>query len=800
MLLICISVVYAAIPSGYYNSAEDLSGTSLRLALHNIIDDHIKVSYTPGVWNAFGTTDLKDNGKVWDMYTHIEWTYQTDQQTTGSTMAGSYNREHSWPKSWFGDDNRESYYGYTDLYHLYPVQGTSNSTRNNNPYGEVGVATYTSANGSKSGSARDGLGYSGTVFEPIDEYKGDLARTYFYMCTRYYTEDANWSDVEMSNKTELKPWALDMLLEWHENDPVSQKELDRIEAVFAIQENRNPFIDHPEYVQAIWDPNWSGISVPVATAATSVDETGFTANWETVNTATGYYLYVSGSSDFASHVGTYNEKDMGNTTSASVSGLTHSSTYYYRVKAYNDSYSSTYSNTITANTDLILSSPTAQAASSVGITNFTANWTSVDNASSYLLDVSTQSDFSTFVSTYEQKNTGNVSSYAVSGLNSNTPYYYRVMAIAATDSSELSNTISITTNSPSDGGVFISEYIEGSSYNKAIEIFNNTGAAIDLSQLTLSLCPNGAATPEKNMTFSGTLENRAAYVVCHKSSDADILAVANKIEDPASVIYFNGDDVVQLYYNGELVDCIGNAPHPNDNYFVKDVTLVRKAEYISGSTTYSETEWDSYAKDTFSYLGSHTAAEAATPIVLSDFTARYEGESVILDWTTASELENAHFNIYRNDSLINSVLGSGTSSETHSYSYTDSLCTVGSNTYCLASYSYSNVETRFDSMTCTVMIQSTDIADLPGSFYLGSPYPNPFNPITHLPLDLEKNTDVSIQVYSLEGKSVMKTKTLSLSAGSHDLVVDGSKLTTGIYIVSVSTDDTVRRQKISLVK
>jgi hypothetical protein len=126
--------------------------------------------------------------------------------------------------------------------------------RNDYPYGEVTNPTWTSMNGSKIGPCV-APGYTGKVFEPIDEYKGDLARTYFYMSTRYYTEDNGWPGSDAATGSQLKTWALQMMLLWNSQDPVSQKETDRNNAAYLIQDNRNPFIDHPEYAQEIWGAN-----------------------------------------------------------------------------------------------------------------------------------------------------------------------------------------------------------------------------------------------------------------------------------------------------------------------------------------------------------------------------------------------------------------------------------------------------------------------------------------------------------------------------------------------------------------
>ena len=181
----------------------------------------------------------------------------TDQCGQYSKEGDCYNREHSFPKSWFGGKVEPMN---SDGHHLYATDGYVNAKRSNWPFGEVGSATYTSSNGSKVGSAASSLGYSGTVFEPIDEFKGDLARAYFYMATRYENEIANWegnSDnsnavLNGTNTTVFEPWVLAMLKRWHANDPVDQKEIDRNNAVYNFQGNRNPYVDHPEFVNMVW--------------------------------------------------------------------------------------------------------------------------------------------------------------------------------------------------------------------------------------------------------------------------------------------------------------------------------------------------------------------------------------------------------------------------------------------------------------------------------------------------------------------------------------------------------------------
>jgi len=251
-----MSISVAQIPAGYYNGTSGLQGNSLKAELQHIIRGHNKRSYNQ-LWTDFQTTDVKSNGKVWDMYSDVpsgtpsyEFTFSSDQCGNYTGEGSCYNREHSLPKSWWGGAQDTMY---SDLFHLVPTDGYVNSKRSNHPFGEVGSATWTSTNGCMVGTSNY-PGYSGTVFEPIDDYKGDFARNYFYMATRYMSKFSSWNS-DMIAGNDFSTWALNMLIDWHNNDPVSQKELDRNDDIYGIQGNRNPFIDHPEWVADIWNPS-----------------------------------------------------------------------------------------------------------------------------------------------------------------------------------------------------------------------------------------------------------------------------------------------------------------------------------------------------------------------------------------------------------------------------------------------------------------------------------------------------------------------------------------------------------------
>jgi endonuclease I len=252
--ILITTVASAQIPPGYYNSAQGLTGSSLKIALHNIIDNHTQISYN-NLWTAFQKTDRKPNGKVWDMYSDVpggtlpyQYSFVSDQCGNYSGEGNCYNREHSWPKSWFNDVAGP----YSDLFHVVATDGYVNNRRDNYPFGNVAAPTWTSLNGSKLGPCSN-LGYNQVVFEPIDEYKGDFARGYFYMSTRYYSEDATWTNSPATNKSTILPWQMNVLLQWHHLDPVSAKEIARNDSIYyRFQHNRNPFIDNPQWADSIW--------------------------------------------------------------------------------------------------------------------------------------------------------------------------------------------------------------------------------------------------------------------------------------------------------------------------------------------------------------------------------------------------------------------------------------------------------------------------------------------------------------------------------------------------------------------
>ena len=270
------SVTPAASLPTYYQDINGKSGKTLFDAVHVVA----KVGYSSlgynGLWTAYKTTDKRANGKVWDMYSDCDWTFGSDQCGSYSSECDCYNREHSIPKSWFGGSDSQNTPG-TDIFHVVPTDGQVNGRRSSYAFGEVSSASYT-YDGAKLGSAKSITIVNGStiagdegkviscsaskVFEPRDEYKGDFARGYFGTMIKWANGDyqaftsGDGSKIFSSNYSTgafgLTQYGVALLMKWHRQDPVSQKEIDRNNGIQQTQGNRNPFIDYPYLAEYIW--------------------------------------------------------------------------------------------------------------------------------------------------------------------------------------------------------------------------------------------------------------------------------------------------------------------------------------------------------------------------------------------------------------------------------------------------------------------------------------------------------------------------------------------------------------------
>lgn len=298
----------------YYQSIDGTSGKQLLHAIQQVA----KLGYRTtdfrydSVWLAFQHTDMRPDGWVWEIYSDCQFEYEKDR-TSNTTQTGEckgYNREHAMCQSWFSEydlqgnkmsSSKKNSPG-SDIFHIYPTSYGMNSRRGNRPYGEVANAQFTSGNGTEYGApvttlsiensvagvyVEGTINMSTNVLEPADEYKGDIARSYFGTMVKWAGEWA-FNRVDLArvifdatidadthygpeNNYGLTEYGLAMLLKWHRQDPVSQKEVDRNNGIQLTQGNRNPFIDYPYLVEFIWG-EMSGETLDIKELLCSVDE------------------------------------------------------------------------------------------------------------------------------------------------------------------------------------------------------------------------------------------------------------------------------------------------------------------------------------------------------------------------------------------------------------------------------------------------------------------------------------------------------------------------------------------------
>ncbi|UOE39460.1 endonuclease [Chryseobacterium oryzae] len=365
-------MVSAQAPSGYYNGTSGLTGYALKSKLHEIISNKFVNWHYGDLPNFYNQTDLDkyyDHGPsnttiLLDIYSEIpngpdlyEYT-SANVASSASAEGAGYNREHMMPQSTFNGN----YPMYSDIFYIIPADAYINQRRSNYPYGIANSTIYnTFSNGSKIGnSGIPNYPYASRVYEPIDEFKGDVARSLLYFVVRYEGK-LNSFNYDYSSSSTITPAndqcpldgteerAFDnayiaMLLQWHQQDPVSQREIDRNNAVYNLQKNRNPFIDNPSWVNDIWGQTPDNIAPQSPQNLTVTQNSAYfnTLSWSPSSSSDviGYKIYQNGVL-----IGSTRE------TTFSADHLNPSTSYTYTVKAYDNGYLlSADSNSISATT------------------------------------------------------------------------------------------------------------------------------------------------------------------------------------------------------------------------------------------------------------------------------------------------------------------------------------------------------------------------------------------------------------------------------------------------------------------
>ena len=560
LIFLSMQLVISQVPPGYYNAARNQKKDALKTSLYQLAYPIRVLNYGSGsgaTWEGFYQTDRNSDGSVVDMYSSIV------RYFNGYNGVADMHIEHSFPKSWWGGVNN---YAYRDLFHLFPSDGTTNSTKNNHPLGEI-YSTPSFNNGvSKIGTNGFGGVYTGTCFEPSNQYKGDFARAYFYIVTVHENLSSAWNSpmLQKNKYPTWTPWALQLLTKWHQQDPVSLKERLRQEAVYKIQGNRNPFIDYPDLVSYIWGKDTVSVFPfeDVAESFISSPNRGTALNY-------GVILKASSKSEIVA-----------------VKGQNMTSTLTFSMKKnVGFSVSPTSTTATQANSGLNINITFSPAQTGVFVDTLVINGGGL--TSPFLIPLRGQAAGELMV--LEPEIT--------------TPVGTTLNWIA--DPLATQYMVKVKQGSQLAGNLMISAYFEGSSNNKAIELFNGTGQSVNLSNYVLRKQSNGAGDFEAAYPLSGQLAANGSFLLVHRFATADspLKLMATAMTD--SVLNFNGNDAVALFHHGILVDMVGVENGGDALVWGVDKTLIRRNEITHPTRYFNSDDWITDGKDSTRYLKNH---------------------------------------------------------------------------------------------------------------------------------------------------------------------------------------------------
>ncbi len=608
---------FSQIPAGYYDSASGLGGEGLKTALYNIIKGHREYEYssdTTDVWDILKETDKDPNNSANVIEIYTGWSVDAAQEWNNGN---GWSREHVWSKS-HGQFDPEVYGpgAGTDVHHLRPSDPSANTAKNNRWFAEGGTE-YLST-----GCFYDDLLWT---WEPRDEVKGDVARMMFYMATRYKGEN-NEPDLELINyfpadhNTHDPVYALlDDLLSWNQSDPVDDWERNRNNIIYSdYQHNRNPFIDHPEWAECIWNNNCSGLwfsSYPVKTAT---DRTSYSyavsasCSMDSVLTISidsvppAWLTFSSLTSELRS-------------ATASLTGspaLSDTGTYtiYLKLKNGQDSISQIFDITVSdGNPIAFTSDPVTDA-----VTNelYTYNITvSGDAGANFTL---TGTELPAWLSLTE--NTG--ATAILTGTPSVTGIDNVILTVTDDTKKTITQEFEINVSAQEDANrIIISQYYEGLSNDKYIELTNVGNADVDLSTYYLgrwSTTDLPAGPYANGDALSGTI-NAGQTLIYENASAVNPAYAHSSAYASTSATYYNGDDPVALLRYGDTwedrVDCIyasiAGGKWGLDNGFYRNPDVLagnKNMSVLDGTGEWTEItieQADTAINGTSEYLGYH---------------------------------------------------------------------------------------------------------------------------------------------------------------------------------------------------
>ncbi|ARV06036.1 hypothetical protein BTO04_04670 [Polaribacter sp. SA4-10] len=660
----------------YYNDVDlTLAGIQLKdeLAAKTIAAHTNILPYTsssPDTWDAVIATDAYVNASFQgDVILFYGWENGSDSDITndysrderlqdiGDGDSFVWNREHVFPKSLANPPLDTDIPGpATDAHHLRAADRTRNSTRNNRKYGRG------TGNSKFSTDTFPGLdGPNTSAWYPGDEWKGDAARMLMYMYIHYGSVCLP-SDVGVGSNEFTEDNMIDLFLQWNVDDPVSDIEIARNTyhentTNGAAQGNRNPFIDNPYLATRIWGGNsaedrWDyykktdieAPTTPSNVTLSNIDLNSIDISWNpsTDNKGvTGYNVFVDGVLEAQT-----------TNTNVTISDLNTNTTYSFTILAKDlINNMSPLSAAVNGTTDGDTQAPTIP--SNVLVSN--------ETDSSFKVSWSASTDNNS-ISGYEVFVDGNLNAtttalfYTVAGLNTSTTYTVEVLATDSDNNkSAKSNAVTATTTAGTSNGItelFISEYVEGSSNEKAIEIVNLTGSTINLADYSIQKQSNGGAWVDNYPLGNSSIIPGDVFVIAYADvtepellNEADLFGPPNIETSPygyGSPLNFNGNDPVGLYKNGILIDIIGEEGNSSDH--IQNKTYRRKATISETNTTFNIAEWDILDANTFDGIGSHSSTLSTKNVVFESFKMfpnPANGNSVYFSVT-----EDATINIY----------------------------------------------------------------------------------------------------------------------------------------------------------
>jgi endonuclease I len=756
----------------YYNGINTSSALFVTDLESRIRSPYTKISYDQfdetNVTNFEAQPDGSGGFNVTCVYTGYQYNY------TGTFAWGVMSREHTWCHSWMPTYTSTSGEEYSDQHHLFPThQNNANGRRSNHPLGVVTTITYQYLDG-KLGTNTLGQ----TVYEPRDQQKGDAARALLYMALRYddvngYNWDFNWLNTVRLPSLSEAPQDLDLLLQWHQNDPPDAWEIARNDYIESIQGNRNPLVDHPEYVNYInfGDMSYAGV------VSLAVEPTNYVTNFSTSNvtgnamqldwtdaaagsqTPSGYLIIAStGASitaptdgvvytndlDLSDGIGKVNI-DYAASNSYTFTNLSASTSYYYKIFSNNGSGSS-----INYKTDGTI--PTANNTTSA------TSGTSTLSAGDILIIGFNMDDPDEFAFVPLVDLAGGV-------------------VINFTDNGWLS-TGSLRTGegtiiwtAPS-GGVTHGTIVDVTTTTASIGTVSSSGFALAVGGDQILAYTGSASSP--NFLYAINDDSTAWQPTAYSSNSS---ALPTGLTEGISAVALN--EIDNAIYSGTI----------SGDHAQLRLDVGTNSNW-SGSDAIRQTM---------------PSGQWALPVELESFSGEYKNAGVRLVWRTATEINNYGFEIektsphsspYQGEGVptdrdwrgwitIGFVSGSGNSNSPIDYSFTDKSGTEGNFLYRLkqidndGKFKYSH-EIEID-------------LSKPSGYLLEQNYPNPFNPATTIQFSLPDAAKVSIKLYDVLGRELTSLLEGNYSAGVHRFVFDASKFASGMYAYQISavTDNNI---------